>query len=164
MSSVFDSLSEAFQGEIAERINEALFAHYREATVPGVVLEDVQMINAANHRITGTVDDVEFCCDSGDMSGFVMIAWGDEPMPIEVPTDPIVLGPQSPPKTVHMAKAMHEFFQRDDVIKAERSRAYDTMFAPGVVTQLHYDAVAKRLGCVWMTKSERKQMLSEVTQ
>jgi hypothetical protein len=83
MSAAFDALPDAEQGEIAERISEALWGHYSSppVTVPGVILDDVEMLDVTNHRITGTVDETPFCCDSGDRSGFVMLAWGDELAP-----------------------------------------------------------------------------------
>lgn len=83
MSAAFDALPDAEQGAIAERISEALWGHFRRppVTVPGVTLDDVETLDATNHRISGTVDETPFCCDSGDRSGFVMLAWGDEEAP-----------------------------------------------------------------------------------
>jgi len=161
-SPTFDALPDAEQGAIAERINEALFAYYRHPrqTVPGVTLDDVVMINAANHRLYGEIDETSFCCEIGDMNGFLMESWGDEPAEPPAPPDPIVLGPQLPPRSADMAKAARVFLSRDDVREAERARAYDAMFSPGVVTQRHYDAVAARLGCEWMPKSERDRLLA----
>ena len=162
MSPTFDALPDAEQGTIAERISEALFAYYRypRQTVSGVTLDDVVMINAANHRIYGEIDGVSFCCQSGDMNGFLMESWGDEPVEPPATPDPMVLGPPARPENTARLKMVQAFLARADVREAERARAYDAMFSPGVVTQRHYDAVAKRLGCEWMPKSERDRLLA----
>ena len=77
MSPAFAALPDAEQESIAERISEALWGHYRRprVSVPGVSLDDVEELDVTNHRITGTINETPFCCDSGDRAGFVMREW-----------------------------------------------------------------------------------------
>ena len=159
-SPTFATLPDAEQTALGDRINSALIGHFHGETEPGVTLDDVVTINAANHRIYGEIDGVSFCCQIGDRAGFLMDSWGDEPVEHPGLPDPWVLGPRTPPRSAGMAKAARILLERADVREAERARAYDSTFSPGVMTQSHYDAVAKRLGCVWMLKSERDRLLA----
>ena len=162
MNTDFDQLSDDEQTTIGERISEALICHYQGGTVDGVTLNEVFMINAANHRVTGEIDDIPFCVEIGDIGGFCVITWGEwpEPEPVAAP-DPIVLGPRYIPLGVNRKEFVQEFMWRHDVQEAAKARRYDLMFSPTRKTLAHYDALAKRLGGFWMHKSERAAMMKE---
>ena len=159
-SPTFDALPAAEQDAIAERIGDAFLAHFDGGTVPGVTLDDVVTINTANHRIYGEIDGILFSCQTGDMSGFLMESWGDEPVEPPVPPDPMVLGPPARPESAARLKMVQAFLARDDVCEAERARAYDAHVSPTDIVRKHYDAVARRFGLEWMPKSQRDRLLS----
>ena len=159
-SPTFDALPAAEQDAIAERIGDAFLAHFDGGTVPGVTLDDVVTINTANHRIYGEIDGILFSCQTGDMSGFLMESWGDEPVEPPVPPDPMVLGPPARPESAARLKMVQAFLARDDVCEAERARAYDAHVSPTDIVRKHYDAVARRLGLEWMPKRQRDRLLA----
>ena len=159
-SPAFHDLPTAEQDAIAERIGDAFLAHFDGASVAGVDIDDVVTINAANHRIYGEIDGIPFSCQTGDMSGFLMESWGDEPVEPPVPPNPMVLGPPARPESAARLKMVQAFLARDDVREAERAHAYDAHVSPTDIVRKHYDAVARRLGLQWMTKSERDRLLA----
>lgn len=158
----FDELPNAEQADIGERISAALIGHFHGQAEPGVTLDEVITINAANHRIIGEIDGVPFCCENGDIGGFRMVTWGawPEPQPV-VPPDPIVLGPCDIPHGVDRRKYVQDFASRPQVQEAVRARRYDLLFSPTDRIRAHYNALAAKLGGCWMHKSERDALMAD---
>lgn len=156
----------AFERDVPEAVREDLWQRMSDATASGegddlVSVHDHERSNALNARASGTVrvGDREFAfeMEDGDRNGTVLLHWGEEERVFER-SEPVRYAVQPTPeaiarsieagRTALLLASWDAIAAQPQVAELLRAYGYDRHFAPGGVTETHWQSKAARMGLV----------------
>lgn len=166
-----DKAYEGFERDVPEHLRDDAIQMMAEATGgygghPSVTIHERDRLNAINHHASGTIAiegrEFSFQMEDGDRNGTVLLAWNDDrPFERHEPTR-WALAPerQLVEKALEAGRGGLLLAKWDAMLKQPElaalpgKYAYDSHFAPGVVTESHWRGEAARRGFAIVDEEE----------
>ena len=141
------------------------FQHSLPYTSSGVTISERVAINAANHVFTGSIGQIDFAIEAGDMVGTEVHGWGEDeffdlerfipPPPVLLPIDPNLCVERPEMFKVFLLWRKEAWF-RD----MEGGYSYDRHFAPGCATENYWRSRVEQRGLRLGDRCDLDSMIS----